>query len=91
MHAHSKAEQVNIRASALQKARLAEAARLRNMNVSQFMLTTSLEAADDIIADQMLIHLSAEAYDRFVQCLEEEPTDLPKLRELFSRPSVLES
>jgi len=90
MHIHPKAEQLNIRASAAQKAKLAEAARLQNMNVSQFVLSKSLDAAEEVIADQLVIRLPADAFDRFAARLEEPPRDLSKLRELFSKPSILE-
>ena len=90
MHTHVKAEVLNIRASAPQKALLAEAARLRNMNVSQFVLSRSLDAAGEILAEQALVRLAENDYNRFISRLEEPPRDLPKLRELFSKPSVLE-
>lgn len=90
METQQKAEQLNIRASTRQKAKLSEAARLQNMNISQFVLSKSLEAADEVIADQRVIRVSAEDYDWFMVKLEEPPKDLPKLRELFSKPSVLE-
>jgi uncharacterized protein (DUF1778 family) len=89
MH-QAKAEVLNIRASAAQKAKLAEAAKLQNMNVSQFVLHRSLDAAEEVIADQRVIRLSEEAYDDFLAKMEEPPQELPKLRELFSKPSVLE-
>ena len=91
MEVQTKEEQLNIRTSQLQKVKLAEAAKLRNMNLSQFVLTTSLEAAEDVLADQRIIRLSAENYDLFLAKLEESPRDLPKLRELFSKKSLLES
>ena len=90
MKTHQKAEQLNIRASAVQKAKLAEAARLQNMNVSQFVLSKSLEAADEVIADQRIIALSASDFDWFVDKLEEPAKDLPKLRALLSKPSIFE-
>lgn len=91
MQTSQKAEQLNIRASAAQKAKLAEAAHLQNMNVSQFVLNRSLDAAEEIIADQRLIRVSKEEYDWLVAKLDEPPRDIPALRELFSRPSVFES
>jgi len=91
MLTHPKAEQLNIRASAAQKAKLAEAAQLQNMNLSQFVLSKSLEAAEEVIADQRIIRVSAEEYDWLLAKLEEPPRDLPALRELFSQPSVFES
>jgi uncharacterized protein (DUF1778 family) len=91
MQTIQKAEQLNIRASAEQKAKLAEAARIQNMNVSQFVLSKSLDAAEEVIADQRLIRVSKEEYDWLLAKLEEPPKEIPALRELFSRPSVFES
>ena len=91
MHVTQKAEQLNIRASAAQKAKLAEAARLQNMNVSQFVLNKSLDAAEEVIADQRLIRVSKEEFAWVMAKLEEAPRDIPELRELFSTPSVFES
>lgn len=91
MNTNPKAAQLNIRASATQKAKLAEAARLQNMNVSQFVLSKSLDAAEAVIADQRLVRVGKEEYDWLMAKLEEPPQDIPALRELFSRPSVFES
>ncbi len=91
MHTTQKAEQLNIRASAAQKAKLSEAARLKNMNLSQFVLNKSLDAAEEVIADQRLIRVSKEEYEWLLAKLEEPPRDIPELRELFSKPSVFES
>jgi len=91
MPSSQKVEQLNIRASAAQKAKLAEAARLQNMNVSQFVLNKSLDAAEEVIADQRLIRVSKEEYDWLLANLEKPPRDIPELRELFSKPSVFES
>ena len=87
----SKAEQLNIRTTVGQKSKLAEAARLQHMNVSQFVLHKSLEAAEAVIADQRSIQLSTEDYDAFLARLEAPARDLPKIRELFSKQSVLEA
>ncbi|MCE2767001.1 MAG: DUF1778 domain-containing protein [Fimbriimonadaceae bacterium] len=91
MQATQKLEQLNIRASSDQKAKLAEAAKLQNMNLSQFVLNKSLDAAEEVIADQRLIRVSKPEYDWLVSKLEEPPRDIPELRELFSKPSVFES
>lgn len=91
MSSAPKLEQLNIRATATQKAKLAEAARLENMNVSQFILSRSLDAAEDVIADQRLIRVSKEEFSWLSSKLDEEPRDLPQLRKLISEPSVFES
>ena len=85
-----KVEQLNIRATPAQKAKLAEAARIQNMNVSQFVLSRSLDAAEEVIADQRLIRVSKEEYDWLLAKLEEPPRDLPEVKKLLVEPSVFE-
>lgn len=91
MPSSPKAEQLNIRATLAQKEKLAEAARLQNMNVSQFVLSRSLDAAEEIIADQRLIRVSEAEHDWLLARLDEPPRDISALRELFGEPSVFES
>lgn len=81
----TKAEQLQIRASATQKAMLAEAARLQHMNVSQFVLSTSLQAAENVLADRSRITMSEENFAEFCRLLDEEPVIIPGLREQFNR------
>jgi uncharacterized protein (DUF1778 family) len=83
-----KAEQLHIRTSEFQKAKLAEAAKVKNMNVSQFVLQASLDAADDILADQTRILLSPDAFAEFFRLRDEPPVVLPKLREQLAKGSV---
>lgn len=90
MHANNKAETLSIRASVAQKSKLAEAAKLQNMNVSQFVLSKSLDAADEVLANQRLMQVTAQEYNWLLAKLEESPQDIPQLRELFSRPSAFE-
>ena len=84
----SKAEQLHIRASELQKAKLSEAARLRNLNVSQFVLQASLDAADEILADQARIAFEPGAFAEFCRLLDAPPVALPRLAEQLAKGSV---
>jgi uncharacterized protein (DUF1778 family) len=76
---------LHIRTSAEEKAALAEAARLQRQNLSQFVLTTSLAAARELLARQQVIPLSAEAYDAFARRLDEAPRLIPELRAQFDK------
>lgn len=91
MQTPPRSEQLNIRASAAQKAKLAEAAMLQNMNVSQFVLSRSLDAAEQVIADQRLIRVDREEHAWLLAKLEEAPQEIVELRELLTKPSVFES
>lgn len=48
----SKTHAIEISASADQKARLAQAAKARHMKVREFVLRTSLDAADQVLDDE---------------------------------------
>ena len=85
-----KAENFKIRASTLQKRKLEEAARILNLDVSQFVLNKSLEAAEQVIAEQTTIRVSVEEYDWLVSNQVEPRRDQSKLRELLAKPSVFE-
>lgn len=85
-----KLEQLHIRASERQKAKLAEAAQLTNQSVSQFILGVSLEAADNILGDQSRVLLSEEGFEEFCRLLDEPPKDLPKLRGQFAKGSIFQ-
>lgn len=85
-----KQEQLNIRASSDQKAKLIEAAKLQNMNLSQFVLSKSLDAAEEVIADQRLIRVSKDEFEWLSAKLEEPPQAIPELSRLFAETSVFE-
>lgn len=90
MRTNTKTEWLNLRTSAAQKARLAEAARLQNMNVSQFVLSKSLDAAEEVIADQRLIRVSQAEHEWLLAQLDRPTKDTPALLALFQEPSVFE-
>jgi len=77
---------LSIRASGPDKTLLAQAARARRMNMSQFVLEASLDAARTIIADQTDFRLPPAQWEAFCQRLDESPKSIPALRQLFSEP-----
>lgn len=80
-------ENLHIRASADEKAALAEAARLNSQKLSQFILTSSLAAARDVLARHQLstILLTPEGFEAFAHRLDEAPRLIPTLAEQFSK------
>ena len=75
---------LSIRASEPDKTLLAEAARARRMNISQFVLEASLDAAQTILADQTEFRLPPEQWEAFCRRLDAPPQTIPALRQLFS-------
>ena len=81
----TKEENLHIRASAQEKAALAEAARLKDQKLSQFVLSTSLAAAREVLAERQTLLLAPETYDAFVKRLDEAPQEVPALRAQFEK------
>jgi uncharacterized protein (DUF1778 family) len=94
----AKATQKNIRLSirvtTQEKATLAEAARVRQITVSQFVLKASLTAAHTILidqtesVDQTEFRLSPDQWEAFCQRLDEPPKAIPALQKLFSEQEL---
>ncbi len=80
----SKEKRLSIRATEPEKAILAQAARARRTNVSQFVLQASLDAAHAILVDQTEFRLPPDQWEAFRQRLDEPPKAIPALRQLFS-------
>lgn len=83
-HAAQKEGRLSIRASEPEKAILAQAARARHLNTSQFVLQASLDAAHAILVDQTAFRLATEEWEAFCQRLDAPPKVIPALAELFS-------
>ncbi|MDQ2798855.1 MAG: DUF1778 domain-containing protein [Armatimonadota bacterium] len=79
-----KEARLSIRASELEKMILAQAARMRHMNTSQFVLQASLDAAHSLLVDQTEFRLPPEQWDTFCRRLDAPPQTIPALRRLFS-------
>jgi len=75
-----------IRASAQVKKILAQAARVRSTNISQFVLQASLEAAHAVLADQTEFRLTPAQWKAFCERLDAPARVIPALRDLFSEP-----
>lgn len=78
---------VNIRVTEDEKAVVEQAAALRHMPLSQFMLQATLRAAEEVLADQTRFVVPADRWDEFIARLDRPARVLPGLREAASRPS----
>lgn len=78
-----KEKRLIIRATEPEKELLAQAAKARHTNVSQFVLKASLEAANAVLVDQTLYYLPPEQWDAFCRRLDDPPKSIPALQQLF--------
>jgi uncharacterized protein (DUF1778 family) len=79
---------LSIRATQKQKSILRRAAELHHMNVSQFVLQTSLDAAERLIREESTIFVAAEDFDWLCRVMDEPACDLPRLREALAQKPV---
>jgi uncharacterized protein (DUF1778 family) len=85
-----RSERLGIRTTPEQKAALEAASRMEGTTVSDFVLTHATEAAQSLLADQQRFVLSPDGWDEFVRVLDGPGEEVPGLRDLLRRPSVLD-
>jgi uncharacterized protein (DUF1778 family) len=81
-----KTSRLSIRASASQKRVIAEAARIKDITISNFVLEQSLTAAQQVIADQVQFRLPKKQWKKFCDALHTPPKTIPALRKLLTKP-----
>lgn len=86
-----KASRFSIRVSATQKKVIAEAARIKDTTISDFVLEQSLTAAQQVIADQVQFRLSRKQWKKFCDALDAPPKAIPALHKLLKKPGLLDA
>jgi uncharacterized protein (DUF1778 family) len=88
--ARAKDDVIQIRASADVKALFVRAANLRGQKLSEFMLESARQQAEETLLDQRTFFLDAEAHARFLKLLDAPPPPSAKARALLNRKAPWE-
>lgn len=80
----TKQERMHIRLDALSKQKLEKAASYSHKKLSEFVLTQSLAAAENIINEHEQLTLSSADWTLFLDALENPPTKNAKLKEALA-------
>ena len=83
----TKTRRLDLRLTEEQDALIRRAAEQDARSISDFVLSAATLEAQRRLADQRLFLMDDEQYARFEEILQASPTDDPKLRKLFERPS----
>ena len=83
----TKTRRLDLRLTEEQDALIRRAAEQDARSISDFVLSAATMEAQRRLADQRLFILNEEDHARFEEILEASPSDDPKLRKLFDRPS----
>lgn len=85
-----KDSRIAVRMTAADEQVIRAAADAQGRTVTDFTVQAALAAAQNVLADQVLLVLSADAWDEFNAILDRPPADNPALRKLLASPSVFD-
>jgi uncharacterized protein (DUF1778 family) len=83
-------EKLDLRLTPKAKEKIAAAAAVSHGSVSDFVLRSALDRAEETLADQRLFLLDAEQWAAFQAALDAPPRVLPKLKRLLERKAPWE-
>jgi uncharacterized protein (DUF1778 family) len=86
-----KGSRFSIRASAVQKKVIAQAARIKEVTMSEFVLEQSLAAAQQVIADQAQFTLPKKQWREFCAMLDAPPKSVPALGRLLKKRGLFDA
>jgi uncharacterized protein (DUF1778 family) len=90
MAAETRNEKLDIRLTPSAKRALQSAAKLARRSVSEFVLESALQRAEETLPDRRYFGLDAEQWAAFQAALDAPPRPLPELARLLREPSVFE-
>lgn len=91
MAARSRTEKLDLRLSVEAKRQLTAAAAASQRSVSDFVLTSALARANDVLADRQRFGLDAEHWVAFMEALDAPVRELPRAGRLLLEPGVFDA
>lgn len=85
--AATKDARLNLRLRAADDELIRHAAEQTGQTVTEFLTSSAVERAHDVLADQRTFVLDPDTWDEFVALLDRPVRPDPRLVELFARPS----
>ena len=87
----SKSKRFNLPATSKQDSLIRVAAKVRGLDVTDFIMESACEKAQETLADQTRFVLNEKQWAKFMKALDEPPRIIPQIQKLFSEPSIAES
>ncbi len=85
-----KESKVQLRLRPAQKEMILQAAQVKQTTLTSFMVENALNAAQQVLADQVHFEISSERWDAFCSALDAPPKEIPALRKLLTEESVFD-
>ena len=86
----SKKYRLNLRTTRQQRRLIEVAASLCGEDMTDFVITSAYNRAEQVLADRRHFELPAERWKQFIAALDRRPVPRLRLRRLLSEPSILE-
>ena len=86
-------QRINLRTTSQTETLIRAGAKVRGVNITDFILESARARAEQVLADQTIFTLSPAQWKAFTEALDRPPMlhSKPRLKRLFSEPSVAES
>ena len=81
----------NLRATPKQEHLIRVAAERQGINVTDFILDSACEKAEQALTDQSHFVLNEKQWAEFMKALDAPPRVIPEIKRLFSEPPIAES
>ncbi len=85
---NSKSKRFNLRATSRQDNLIRVAAKRRNLDVTDFIIESACEKAEQTLADRSRFVLDEIQWDLFMKALDEPPRIIPEIQKLFAEPPI---
>ena len=83
----ARTSRLGVRATPDQETVLRRAAAVRHQSLTDFILDSACQAAEQTLLDQRLFLVSGEQYQNLLELLDQPVTDNSGLKELFAKPA----
>ncbi len=88
--AAAKESRLNLRTTTAQRTIIERGATVQGQNVTDFVVSSAYEKAEQVLADQRSFVVPQTKWDVFVAALDRPTTHKARLARLMSEPSILE-
>jgi uncharacterized protein (DUF1778 family) len=92
LHSQSalKESKVQLRLRPAQKELISRAAQVKHTTFTNFMVENALNAAEQVLADQVHFELSQARWEEFCSALDAPPKEISALRKLLTEKSIFD-
>lgn len=86
----ARTEKLDLRLTASAKQKLQAAAEAKHCSVTEFVMRSAIDRADEVLSDQRRFFVNEEQWQAFQAALDGPPREIPRMRRLLNEASAVE-